>query len=155
MQRYFILFVFFSFFYMRLSAQEVITTAGDFQLAGTGSLSWTLGETITETYSNGFNFLTQGFNQSQLSATSIHEISGLSYKIEAFPNPTSDFLILQTDQLNDIEYQVFGLRGELIYQDKLYSPETKIDFRRLTPSTYFIKIYQNKGPVKQFKIVKQ
>lgn len=45
---------------------EVIASAGDYFENGNGSLSWTLGELATETYSNGNITLTQGFQQSYM-----------------------------------------------------------------------------------------
>ncbi|MCF8403889.1 MAG: hypothetical protein K9H58_08090 [Bacteroidales bacterium] len=42
---------------------EVISSAGDYYQGATVSLSWTLGEIATETYSNGNYILTQGFQQ--------------------------------------------------------------------------------------------
>lgn len=42
---------------------EVISSAGDYYENGNVSLSWTLGEIATETYTNGNVILTQGFQQ--------------------------------------------------------------------------------------------
>ncbi len=42
---------------------EVTTSAGDYYYNGNISLSWSLGEIATETYSNGNVILTQGFQQ--------------------------------------------------------------------------------------------
>ncbi len=42
---------------------EVISTSGDYFENTNASLSWTLGETVTETFANGNIFLTQGFQQ--------------------------------------------------------------------------------------------
>ncbi|MFU8844174.1 MAG: hypothetical protein ACNA7V_10250 [Bacteroidales bacterium] len=57
----------FSVFPLYVSAQsvspEVIATAGDYFENSSGSLSWTLGEVMTETFSSGGNILTQGFQQ--------------------------------------------------------------------------------------------
>jgi hypothetical protein len=43
--------------------QQVVATAGGYYDNVTGSLSWTLGEIATETFSNGGYILTQGFQQ--------------------------------------------------------------------------------------------
>lgn len=137
------------------SGQEVITTAGDYDITTTGSLSWTLGEVITETYSNGLNTLTQGFNQSQLSATATYELPGLNFKLKAFPNPTSDFIIIETDRVQKMDYHIYNQQGKLILQSELTGLQTKIDFQELVPAIYIIKIFENKIPLKQFKIVKQ
>ncbi|MBC8488731.1 MAG: hypothetical protein H8D45_22130 [Bacteroidetes bacterium] len=42
---------------------EVIASSGDYYENANASLSWTLGEIATETYSNASNILTQGFQQ--------------------------------------------------------------------------------------------
>lgn len=44
-------------------AQQVVTTSGNFDESDSFSLSWTVGEPITETFSTGEFFLTQGFQQ--------------------------------------------------------------------------------------------
>jgi hypothetical protein len=44
-------------------SQSVIASAGDYSSSSSASLSWTLGEICTETFSNGGYVLTQGFQQ--------------------------------------------------------------------------------------------
>jgi hypothetical protein len=52
------------FFLMAQSVSpQVVTSSGDFYQGTNASLSWTLGEIATETYSNGSTILTQGFQQ--------------------------------------------------------------------------------------------
>ena len=52
---------------MLMSAQatspEVTASSGAYFSNATGSISWTLSEPVTETYTNGGNTLTQGFQQ--------------------------------------------------------------------------------------------
>ncbi len=43
--------------------REVVASSGDYYEGANISLSWTLGEIATETYDNGSNILTQGFQQ--------------------------------------------------------------------------------------------
>jgi hypothetical protein len=45
------------------NAQQVIASAGGYSVGETVSLSWTLGEPVTETFSGGGIILTQGFQQ--------------------------------------------------------------------------------------------
>jgi hypothetical protein len=57
-------------------AQEIISTNGSYNEFSGGSISWTMGEPIIETQSNGSNDLTQGFQQADLNViTSIASIS--------------------------------------------------------------------------------
>lgn len=61
-----------------LSAQsldpEVISSSGEYFENNNASLSWTLGETVTETFANGNIVLTQGFQQAVLGI----QISGIN-----------------------------------------------------------------------------
>jgi len=155
MKRLFLLIFLITTLFSQSKAQNVIASAGDFNTTTTGSLSWTIGEVITETFSTGLNSLTQGFNQSQLSATATFELPGLNFNLNAFPNPTSDFLIIETDRVEKMEYLVFNQQGKLILQSELSGFQTKIDFKTLIPAIYIIKIVENNIPLKQFKIVKQ
>ena len=43
---------------------EVLAASGDYFTSTSNSLSWTLGESVIETYSSSNNSLTQGFQQS-------------------------------------------------------------------------------------------
>ena len=61
------------------TSPEVIASSGDHFSNATGSLSWTLGETMTETFSNGGHILTQGFQQPVTVA-----ISGINLALFAF-----------------------------------------------------------------------
>lgn len=45
------------------TSPEVIASSGDYYESANASLSWTMGELATETYSSGVNTLTQGFQQ--------------------------------------------------------------------------------------------
>jgi len=55
------------FLFFTIKAQttspQVISSSGDSYITATASLSWTLGEVSTETYSGGSHTLTQGFQQ--------------------------------------------------------------------------------------------
>ncbi|MDP3929972.1 MAG: gliding motility-associated C-terminal domain-containing protein [Bacteroidota bacterium] len=57
----------FAFTFQNLKAQsfarEVIGSAGTFATSAYGSMEWTVGEVMTETYASNGNFFTQGFHQ--------------------------------------------------------------------------------------------
>ena len=66
------LYLILSFFLIRqINAQEVVSAGGGDFTNSSLSVSWTIGEPITETYSVGSNILTQGFHQSKLSVIGI------------------------------------------------------------------------------------
>ncbi len=147
--------VLFSLFFINLNAQEVISTSGDYFENSSGSLSWTVGESMTETYSNGTNILTQGFQQSEITAVSVFELENTGITVNIAPNPTTDFINLYVNDFKDINYQLYDFSGKMLKQANVYSGETKISFAELSYAAYFLKIMKGTQILKTFKIIKQ
>jgi len=139
-----------------LFGQEVISSAGDFHSTGTHSVSWTLGEPVIDTWSASGTVLTQGFQQPILVSVSIYENPDLNYAINAFPNPTSDFLNLEVSSgnLNSMWYYLFDVTGKLLDSRQIVSEHTEIVFSHLPAASYFVKILENNNELKTFKIIK-
>jgi hypothetical protein len=140
-----------------LYGQQVISSAGDFYQKSSGSVSYTIGETVTETYKQGSTILTQGMQQTTLTVTAINELDAIGLTISAFPNPTSSKLILKVDvdKLSGIWFSLFDLSGKLLLRDKIVMTETELVFDGYSAGTYIMKIFIESTEVKTFKIVKQ
>jgi hypothetical protein len=141
----------------KAEAQEVVSTSGEFSVAGSGSLSWTIGEAITETFSSGNITLTQGFQQSNLTITAIDEVAGLSFSITAFPNPATDniYLMIDNKSLKNIGYQLFDTSGKLIVSAKIDEKESSISLNKFPPAVYLLKVTESDKPIKTFKVIKK
>ncbi len=138
-----------------LFSQEVIATGGDYYGNSNISVSWTIGEPVTETINNGTNILTQGFQQSKLTASEIFSLKQEKINISVFPNPSNDFINLKTDDFKDLKYQFSDINGKLISEKILNSDITEINTKNLSSSIYFLKILRNNKLIKTFKIIKQ
>ncbi|MEN8250213.1 MAG: hypothetical protein ABFS32_14870, partial [Bacteroidota bacterium] len=75
-----------------LTAQEVVSSGGETGTAAGYEISWTVGEPVIETVSDGTNTLTQGFHQTKLTVTSVNEFSISGIELKVFPNPTEDYV---------------------------------------------------------------
>ena len=140
-----------------MQAQQIIATAGSYAKNTSGSLSWTIGEGIIETCKGTNVVLTQGFQQSNLIITAIKDISVTSFQIDAFPNPTNDFVTLKTtsESFKDARYMLYDLNGKLIQEQKLESNVTNITMNNFITGTYLLKIFQGNKEIKILKIVKK
>ena len=78
--------------------RQVIASAGSFSSSGNISLSATIGETMTETVTGGSFTLSQGFQQADLQATAIDDLSDLVVQYKIFPNPTPDLLTIELEK---------------------------------------------------------
>lgn len=139
-----------------LVAQEVVATDGDHFINSSGSISYTIGEPVTETYSGTSTILTQGFQQSSLVVTGIFEPGGINYEITAYPNPAIEFVTVKVSSIEtpDMQYLLYDSNGRLLLRGLINDTETDIPFANYIPAEYILKILQNKTELISFKIIK-
>lgn len=140
----------------KIIAQEVIAASGNYFESEQGSLSWTLGETLIETFQAGGMTLSQGFQQLSLSVSTFVEDADIDFKITAFPNPTRGHVTVYTDFIDaeTLEYVIYDLRGRIISSKMLEGSQTGIAFDDFHPGTYFIRLSNQGVIIKVFKIIK-
>ncbi len=149
----------FCFLLTGLQAQETVTTAGGNASGTGGSATYTIGQMAYITNSsNGVGSEWQGVQQAyEISvATEINNTKSISLQYSAFPNPTSSFIKLRTEEINTdkLSYQLYDINGKLIEDKILNNLETIIDMGQLEPATYFLKVIRNLSVMKSFKIIK-
>ena len=149
-------FVIFTINVLNAQQLEVINTAGGFYQTSKGSITFSVGEVMTETFTSKDCCFTQGFCQSNITITAIHNQPKLGYELIAYPNPVKNYVILRIDKqnLNGLKYLLFDLNGRVIDQKSIIANQTQIPFQFLIPSTYLLKVIDEKQELKVFKIIK-
>lgn len=139
-----------------LRAQEVVASSGDYLISSSGSISYTLGECVDETFSASNISLTQGFQQVQFSVTAISELPSLSFSVLVSPNPTTDRVdvTINKERLEGIRIQLFDLAGRKLLTLNVTSKVTEIPFINYSPSVYLLKVTENNKELKTIKIIK-
>ncbi len=136
--------------------QEVIASAGRYDVSGNISVSWTLGETIIPTYTNGDLVLTHGFQQ-QLLVTSVEENLDIPVKVKVFPNPASEVVNIQFETALDQEIIIIVLdsQGKIIKRDLIETTTTEkqINLQEMAPGIYYIRLTKGRL-VNVYKVVK-
>lgn len=137
--------------------QEVVATLGSTHQNNSGSISYTLGELSSETYSTASATLTQGFHQPTITVVSINQTNYANIPVTAFPNPTSDFVRLQieNEDLSGLIYLLYDSDGKLLAERNIESYSTDISFINLNRAIYFIVIKKDGMEVKTLEICKQ
>ena len=133
-------------------AQEVVSSSGNYQETSSGSLSWTIGEPITETATNG-NTLTQGFQQSGITVTNITELN-TELNVSVFPNPTNEFVKIVSSEDRNYTIQLFNISGKLLVEKEINKTDNTINMNEFTNGTYLLKI-TNKNETNTYQIIKQ
>ena len=136
--------------------QEVIASAGGQNSNGGLSVSWTLGETIIPTFTNGDLVVTHGFQQ-QLIVTTIEENLDVLVNVKVFPNPASEVVNIQFESPPDKEIvlTVIDSRGKLIKRYIIESTmvDKQINLQDFPAGIYYFRLTIGKL-VNVYKVVK-
>lgn len=150
------------------TAQVSLNAAGGNGSGSGGKVSYSLGQVVYTTNTASTGSVAQGVQQSfEISEVSgMEDVDGISLKISAYPNPTTDYLTLSIkDNIftsydsSPMSYQLYDIRGKLLQNDIIISNQTSIVMSNLAPASYFIKVFMAHGDASQkelktFKIVK-
>ena len=130
-------------------SRKVIGSSGDYHKGTNVTLSWTIGETIVETFIGANSILTQGFQQSSYSVTGIKKLEDSGFQIKVFPNPASDFINISfiTKEKTSVLIELIDLNGKILLNEKVESTHLikQINFTHFTPGTYFLRIKETNG----------
>lgn len=144
--------------YSQERKQEVIASAGGYNVNGGISISWTLGETIIPAFKSSDNslVLTHGFQQ-QLIITTVEENLEPSVKVTVFPNPVSEVVNIhfETPVDDEIKIFLFDSQGKMVKTDliKSDSSDKQINLQDLPGGIYYLRL--TKGLiVNVYKVVK-
>jgi len=135
---------------------DVWTTSGDYFTSANNSLSWTIGECVIETYSSTNNILTQGFQQSNYSITSVQETGNGNYSVTVYPNPASSFINISAESAGAQKSRVelLDMNGSVIHSE-VFQNNLQLNLSGYADSEYLIRIYDEKNnPVKTLKLQK-
>ncbi len=150
---------------LMLNAQEIpsslVSTAGDYFETESMSLSWSIGEVMTESFSTNDLFLTQGFQQSMDYATNIKLDKTNDFYISIYPNPASNYLFVKIPsstsfiQNNSFLLSVIDVNGKTIMNQKINQQVSNINISDYLSGVYFIKIINPNSNFQQTTIVQK
>ncbi len=158
-----------------LQAQTNVNATGGNASGNGGSVSYSVGQVVYTTHKGSNGSVAQGVQQPyEISVAGIDEANGISLKVTAYPNPTTDYLTLEIDAstslsilpilnklgtstslcIQSMSYQLYDIQGKVLQNQKITDNRTSIDMNNLVPSTYFVKVIQENKTVKTFKVIK-
>ena len=122
----------------QILSPSVIGSAGASFSNSTASTDLTVGEVMIETFSN-ISIITQGFHQGIEDINS--DVVNLDINTKVYPNPTTNFLIIELEQNVNAELLVYDINGKIVIKDKLNNEQQKqLDFSFLSQGNYLLHI---------------
>jgi len=142
-------------------ARQVISTAGDYASTADASISWTIGEPVTETFTSDNYILLQGFQQGGeyiISPPEGNENGLRDVQFQIYPNPMDDLLVieLKNNPNRNFTVKMFSISGKLILTKQIqpYSNLNYINLSKIQSGTYILKILDN-NRMRTFKLIKK
>ncbi len=145
------------FFSVNISAQQTIDAAGGEASGSGGTVSYSVGQVLYNTYSDANNSEAQGVQQpfeiSVINGT--EELEGISLKYKVYPNPAYSTLVLEIDnEMPEASFQLFDITGKLLITSPVSSGINQISTEELIPAIYILKLLSGNQLVQSFKIIK-
>jgi len=72
-------------------------------------------------------------------ATSVDELN-IATEIQLFPNPITDLVSIQLNDVKEVEFEIYSVMGELVLEGILNSNKKEIDVSHLPANLYLLKI---------------
>jgi len=139
-------------------SQQTIPAAGGTAAGSGGSATYSVGQMAWNMFSGSNGTILEGMQQPyEISVvTSIENTDYINLVCTVYPNPTrgSIKLIVKSDDLNNMRFQLYDISGIVLQDKPIRDEETDIYMSNLFSSVYFLKISRDNREVKVFKIIK-
>lgn len=149
--------------YAQSLAPTVFSSGGANSSSAKIKLSATIGEAIVTTETNGKHILTQGFQQgAKIIYNSVIEYNP-SIKVNAYPNPASDYIYLNVSGLTHkrVYVNVINIMGQkveipLLAQSYDSGEQIRLDLSQIQKGSYLIRVYdaEDQNTYADIKIIK-
>lgn len=138
-----------------LHAQETPTATGG-EASGTGgTASYTVGQVAYTTNTGTNGSVAQGVQQPyEISVTTGVNETSINLELSVYPNPTTNYLTLKTEDNSNLSYQLYDMQGKVIENKTVNSNATTISLEGQPTATYFLNVVKNNQTVKTFKVIK-
>jgi len=139
--------------------QASIASGGDASGVG-GSVAYSVGQIVYTTNTGITGSVAQGVQQPyEISITTGMLETDIKLNLSAYPNPTTNYLMLQIDASaslsnQSMSYQLYDISGKLLESNTIVASSTTIKMEQMPTGTYLLKVTQNNKEVKTFKIIK-
>lgn len=136
-------------------SQVSTNSCGSSATGAGGSASYTIGQIFYTNLSSSSGSVSQGVQQAFSISTETSIESTESIKLNIYPNPTTDKLVLNINEYsNNSRVELYDLNGKLLFNDNISSNEFFIDMNRYETSTYYLKVIDDSKELKTFKVIK-
>ena len=141
-----------------IHAQTAIVSSGGVTTGNGSSVSYSLGELVNGNYTGSNGNLALGIQQPfEIQVVNGIDDTRISLLIQAFPNPTTDYLTLKSENFDftNAAIQLYDMEGRLLWHKAMATNEARISLLDFAAAIYILRIMDNQKEIKSFKIIKK
>jgi hypothetical protein len=152
--------IFYLFFFstpFSLVAQNTTLSSGGEVVGVGGVTSHSIGQIFIENYVNQSGNVHLGIQQSYEIATLGLVSSEINIRLSIFPNPVSDYLIIEIPLLEilGLTYSIYDSQGRIITTGTIQTEVTQVSVSDLHPATYVLCIKNKElNELQSFRLIK-
>ncbi len=136
-------------------AQESVNAGGGDASSAGGSVAYSVGQLVYTTPTGSTGSVAQGVQQPfEISVVTGVEETAIQLEMNAYPNPTMDYLNLRVSAYEGLSLQLTDVRGAVLESKKLSDNNTTISLEGVAKATYFLTVSSDDQVIKTFKITK-
>lgn len=130
--------------------RQVIANGGTSFTSSSGSIEFTIAETVTQSMSSANYNLSNGFHQPVFTITQVNQLPEV-FGLTIFPNPSNQlvFVKFETPQQHTL-IELCDLSGQVLQSNKLDGYQQEINLSAFANGAYYLKINQTQF----YKIIK-
>lgn len=137
-------------------AQETTDATGGEAFGSGGTANYSVGQVLFSTVTGTTGIASEGVQQPyELFTVGLNEL-GIKVEITAYPNPTSDYLIVTTTtpEMQLLDLSLYDEQGKQLLSEQITQEETILQLDKLAPATYFLKVTDQQLNYSTIKIIK-
>ena len=135
-----------------------LNSSGQTSSTQNGTISFSYGQVFYNSYTTKKSKISEGIQQTnQNSITNTPAMPAPEVvSIKVSPNPMTSFVTVNIPELEDnLSYQFYSLKGNLIESGSLVSTKTEISAVGLENALYLLKVSRNGKTLKTFRLIKK
>ena len=148
---------FFSTLLLTLNAQETLTASGLNADGPGGTISYSIGQVHVAQNTGIEGSVLEGVQQPYVIDPTVGlGVANINLKLAAYPNPTSDQIVLTAEDLDlgNLSFQLLSNEGKVLITRASIEKTNIIGLKPYPASTYLLHIYNDKIIIKSFRIIK-
>ena len=161
MKKFYIL-LFISTLSLASFGQSAIVPIGGDAQSGSGSVSYTVGQVVTQTASNGSGSISvaEGVQQPyEIQAVGVNHYPQITLNAVVFPNPTENLAQLMLNGFEipteGLQAHLFDSKGKLLQRIHVTDDLTTFQIGQYATGTYYLELRDGKRALKTFKVVRK